>query len=551
MELIHTLPLAVILKQTTMKNKKLPFYIATFIIGIVAIQACKTYYFRSNYNDTNKLLHDTKTMQTKPFLKAHLKNGDVCILKDTWQVDTVQNVVSGQGTRYDFNRNQTFAGNMLISIDSVAIFETNKKILNPEAGRIAALSILAGVDVAVGLICLTNPKACFGSCPTFYLNEKDDFHYSDAEGFSNAIAPSMEYFDIDALNNKPITDNLFSITMKNEALETHCVNDVKLLAYQRKKGERIYQASTNDFYLCENNYLLTKANGNEGDITPLLQNADRQERFSLADENNLSSKEEIYVHFDNVKNYNELGLILNFRQTLMTTYFIYSAIGYMGDEVGDIFAKIETNKETKDKLKSGIKKELGNIDVYLWNEKNNNWELQNGLYETGPIAVNRQILPLKNVASSSKVKLKLVMNKGLWRIDYLALTNIKEKIKPIEISPSNILNKGKVDNGALISINNPDKYLISMPGSEYKFNFVLPNKNTDYELFLYSKGYYLEWMREHWIKDKDLLKLRQMVYNPKRYLKVEAKDYKRYENTMEQEFWNSKIDTKTFSYYEN
>ncbi|MEI6750579.1 MAG: hypothetical protein WCM93_15590, partial [Bacteroidota bacterium] len=139
----------------------------------------------------------------------------------------------------------------------------------------------------------------------------------------------------------------------------------------------------------------------------------------------------------------------------------------------------------------------------------------------------------------------------LWRIDYLALTNIKEKIEPFEISPCSILNKGKVDNTALTAINNPDKYLISMPGSEYKFNFVLPDKNCDYELFLYSKGYYLEWMRKHWIKDQDLMKLKQMVYNPRGYLKEEAKDYKRYESTMEQDFWNSKIDTKTFSYYEN
>ena len=143
------------------------------------------------------------------------------------------------------------------------------------------------------------------------------------------------------------------------------------------------------------------------------------------------------------------------------------------------------------------------------------------------------------------------MNKGLWRLDYVALTNIKEKVKPIEIAPTSILNKGKLDLTALAEIVNPDKYLISMPGSEYKFNFILPSDNTDYELFLYSKGYYLEWMREHWIKDKDLLKLKQMVDNPKKYLKREAKNYKSYELKMEEEFWNSKIDTKLFSYYEN
>lgn len=538
-------------KQTSQTMKKIIIYILTITTAIFGIQACKTYYFRSNYKDTNSLIHATNNIQTKPYLKAHLKNGDVCILRDSWIVDTVTNVLTGTGTKYNFNRIKISEGSISIPIDSVAIFETNKKIKNPEAGRIAALSILAGLDVIAGIICISNPKACFGSCPTFYINENDNFHYADAEGFSNAISPSLEYYDIDALDNKPLFQNTFSITMKNEALETHCVNDVKLLAYPRKKGERVYQSPTNDFYLCENNYTLTEASANEGDITTLLKNEDRQERFSFSDENNLSNKEEVFLSFNNVKNADKLGLVLNFRQTLMTTYFIYSAMGYMGDEVGDIFAKMEINKETKEKLKGGIKKELGNIDIYLWNAQKNDWELQNGVYETGPIAFNRQFIPLDHLSSSSKIKLKLVMNKGLWRIDYVALTNIKDKVKPIEITPTNILNKGKVDNTALLEIKNPEKYLISMPGSEYKFNFTLPSADTDYELFLYSKGYYLEWMREHWLKDKDLLKLKQMVDNPKKYLMVEAKNYKRYETTMEHEFWNSKIDTKTFSYYEN
>jgi len=531
--------------------KKNILYILIITAVIFAIQACKTYYFRSNYKDANSLIHETKDLQTKPFLKAHLKNGDVCILKDSWKIDTTLNIVCGNGTQYDFNRKQIFQGSINIQIDSVAIFETNVKILNPEAGRITALSLMAGLDVVVGLICLTNPKACFGSCPTFYINENDNFHYADAEGFSNAISPSMEYYDIDALNHHSITNNIFSITMKNEALETHCVKDVKILAYPLDNEERVYQSPTNDFYLCENNYSLSLAKADEGDITTLLKNQDRQERFSLSDANNLSSKEEIYLTFDNVKSTDKLGLILNFRQTMMTTYFIYSAMGYMGDEVGDIFAKMETNKDTKDKLKNGIKKELGNIDIYTWSEQKNNWEFQNGFYETGPIAINRQFIPLQNIQSNSNIKIKLVLNKGLWRMDYASLTNIKKQVTPIEISPTTIFNKGKLDNTALGEINSPDKYLLSMPGSEYKFHFTLPSTNTDYELFLYSKGYYLEWMREHWIKDKDLLKLKQMVDNPKKYLREEAKNYKQYEATIEQEFWNSKIDTKTFSYYEN
>jgi hypothetical protein len=235
----------------------------------------------------------------------------------------------------------------------------------------------------------------------------------------------------------------------------------------------------------------------------------------------------------------------------MTTYLIYSAFGYMGDEIGDIMAKMERTDETKEKVKNGIKKELGKIDVYTWNDRKSTWEFRHGFYEVGPIAINRQLIPLQNLSSGSEVKLKLVLNKGYWRLDYAGLTRIKEKVEPVQISPVAVLNKGIPDKQALGDILHPDRYLISMPGSEYRFSFMLPEQNTDYELFLYSKGYYLEWMREHWLKDKDLLKLWQMVNLPKKYLREEAKNYKQYETTMEQQFWESKIDTKTFVYHEN
>jgi len=534
-----------------MKNKKWIYYLGLFIFGMGAIQACKSYHFRSNYKDVNSLMHESKNLQTKLFLKAHLKNGDICILQDSWTIDTLSNSVLGNGTQYDFNREISFKGPLSIPIDSVAIFETNKKLNDSEKSRIGALSILAGVDVILGVICLSSPKACFGSCPTFYINEEDDFHYSDAEGFSNAISPSLEYSDIDALQEVDLNDSVFSITMKNEALETHCINDVLLLAYPKLDNQRIYQSPSNDFYLCENNYLLTKAEGKEGDITHLIDKDDRMERFSLSDPNNLSSKEELYLEFDAIQESEQLGLILNFRQTMMTTYLIYSAMGYMGNEVGDIFARIENDKNTKEKLGNKIEKELGNIDIYVWNDRLSIWDYQSGFNETGPIAINRQFIPLKYNGASSKVKVKIILNSGLWRIDYAALTNIKEKVEPIAISPSTILNKGKLDTKALKSLTAEDEYLISMPGSAFKFEFHLPKADTDYELFLYSKGYYLEWMREHWLKDKDLFKLKELIDNPEKFLKREAELYKEYETTMESEFWNSKIDTKTFSFHEN
>lgn len=540
----------VIFRLLAMKHKIIYICILAAIMGLALIYSCKSYVFRNDYDNANQLLHESKAILVKPFLKAHLKNGDVCILRDTWNVDTITNTVTGIGIRYDFRRTTKYTGTLSIPINEVALFETNTKIVGAENLRIATLAVLAGIDVIVGIICLTNPKACYGSCPTFYINENDNFHYANAEGFTDAITPSMEYGDIDALNVIGEAGKEFSITMRNEALETHCVKSVKLLACPRSPDERVYQTPQNDFYICNRDYPLGTAIAAEGNISSLLLNDDKLERFSPADENNLSSREEIFLTFNNVTAHTDLGLITSFRQTLMSTYLLYSAMGYMGDKVGDYFTMLETNKNNIVQKYEGISRELGGIEVYCWNEPGNKWEYAGEFNERGPIAINRQFLPLPKMSLGSQVKIKLRLNKGLWRIDYTALTHIKQKVTPIEINPKSILNKGVPDNLALKALNSPKDHLVSMPGSSYKFTFGLPNGNKDYELFLYSKGYYLEWMRNHWIKDKNLLKLRQMVYNPRQFLASEAKSYKRYESYMEREFWDSKIDTKTFSYYE-
>ncbi len=533
-------------------RRRILFVVFILLITALIIQSCRSsQQFRTTYSQVNAFIHQTGQLKTKPFLKAHLKNGDICILRNSWTVSDSTNRLNGIGEKYDFNRRIVFQGKISIPIDSVALFETNEKIKNPESGRIAALSVLTGIDLIFGIVCLTNPKACFGSCPTFYLNEKDNFHYADAEGFSNAILPSMEYGDIDALRDFPLSGRSLSLTMKNEALETHCVNDVKLYAFQKNENEQIFHTPANNFYLCGESHQPLRALAEEGDITGLLNNSDRKERFSLSDENNLCSKEEIILYFEEIKDGEPCGLILNFRQTLMTTYFIYSAMGYMGDEVGDVFANVENSAEKREVLENGLKKELGNIDVYVWDVVAARWVFQGGYNETGPIAINRQFMPFNKCGQDGRIKVKLVLNKGLWRIDYAALALVKEKVNPLVIEADSILNKGKIDPEALDAIRDPERHLISMPGSAYKFSFTLPLRHENYAFFLYSKGYYLEWMRSHWIKDKDLIKLHQMVYRPKQYLKAEAKNYKSYEGLMEEEFWNSKIDTKGFTYHDN
>lgn len=527
----------------------LPF-LFILVVGMILFQACKKYYFRSNYTDVNTFIHETQNIKTKPFLKAHTKNGDVYIYTDTWDIDTIAGKINGFGKKYDFNRIEVYSGFLSLAIDSVVIFESNKKIEKKDNSKTAALMILGGLDAVLGLICIVNPKACFGSCPTFYLHPNSNFHYADAEGFSNAIAPSLEYGDIDALNNPTIKDKHFKLYMKNEALETHCIKTIHVLAFPRSNGQRVYHSVNDLFYLCQNKYELKKATANEGEVTNLLQKEDKIERYSLADPKNMSSKEEILLTFDGINKNNKLGLIVDFRQTLMTTYIIYSAMGYMGNQVSDVFAQLEQNPNHRKKLQAGLKKELGNIEVYQWDTPHEKWRLQSSLNETGPIAINKQFIPLQNTTQSAPIKIKIVLNKGLWRIDCVALTEIVKNIDPEVVPVAAIWNKNKMDTTATQQLKDSTQYLFAMPGDEYTLDFDLPNA-TDYELFLYSKGYYLEWMRAQWIKDKNLKKLAQLAHQPQLFLKDEAAAYKEYEKTMERAFWDSRIDTQTFSFYED
>ena len=513
------------------------------------ISACNPYYFRENYREANDFLRDTENMQEKLYLKAHLEDGKVYILRDKWTLDTTQNILKGEGSLYDANRRIMRTGPVNVPIDSIVIFETNKSLDEAERNTAGGLAILGGLDVLFGLICITAPKSCFGSCPTFYINEEDNFHFADAEGFSKAISPSLEYADIDALSH--IATENFSITMKNEALETHCVNQVSLLAVAQRDNERVYQSAEDTFYRCDFEFMTGQALAEEGDITDLLIEADRNERFSLADEQNMLSKEEIYLTFETPSDPENLGLLISFRQSLMTTYLIYSGLDYMGPYVSDIFAKMESNDNIRKQLRNGIKEELGGIEIHVWNEESERWEVQGSFYETGPIAFNKQILPLQNEYYGKVLKVKIVLNRGLWRLDQVALTQIHEEIEPIILTPYEVLNKGKKDPDALNRLKDQEAHLISMPGSAYQFNFTMPDKEQKYELFLQSKGYYLEWMRESWLKESNMRKLHQLVKHPRRYLKTEAKAYKEYEKYMEEVFWNSRIDTRSFSYYDN
>lgn len=483
---------------------------------------------------TSEIIHQYKPSDNLHYMKLHTKEGDVYVLEN-WIYEKDKNVIKGTGYKLDFNRQPVENGEFNISIDKVVIAETNQISGSSGSSALTLVSIITGIFT---IVCLANPKACFGSCPTFYAYDGNDYTIQ-AEGFSSSISPALEETDIDALFHINPPGRNLELKLKNEAYETHVIRKADILALPRKVCNRVFSGADNNFYEVNNITEPIQAIGDEGDISEKICLFDGTERFSPADSNNLAEKEIIDFTF----NYNspgEKGLVIASRQTLLTTFLFYQSLAYMGTSAGSFLANLERNPEVTKSLIDNPRKLLGSIEVIIEKE-DGTFEKVGEVGEHGPISTDIKIVPLGNIPENKEIKIKLRMTKGLWRIDYAAIADILNEVKPIVISPQTSFPL-HTKSGSKVTdlLTYHDSVLVTFPGDAFYLNYELPEDFQNYELFLESGGYYLEWMRDEWLVEENPGKVYQMFLNPKQYFKDLAPQFKQIEAEMEETFWSSK-----------
>lgn len=469
-------------------------------------------------------------------LKVHMKDGSLYMI-NLWSVNDSDNILKARGDHYDYNRKlieSSIDSSFKINLDDVALFETNK--ITGLEGKVAGMTLIMVPSTIVTIICIVDPKACFGSCPTFYAWNGTKMKLM-AEGFSSSIARAFEKSDVDMLYDAATGSKEFRLRLTNEALETHMIEYADLLVFPRQEGRRIYATPGGKYYQSENILKPSSCNGPEGDCLEKVLEMDQSERFTATDPKSLVKKETVDVIFSHAPK-GKLGLVIGSRQTFLTTFLFYQGMAHAGSKFPYYLAQVESGNETMQRHMTRLWDLLGGIEVLVQNDKGK-WVKAGELYEMGPIAADLHLMPLPE-NENDEVRIKLRMTKGLWRIDQLSLVEMDQEVFPERISPSRVLKDTLPDEKAKKLLLESAQYLVTFPGDRYDLIYQLPDPEKDYEVFLYTRGYYLEWMREGWIEEEDMAKMAIMFGFPRQYLKMMGPEFKKLEPFMEEAFWGSR-----------
>jgi hypothetical protein len=472
----------------------------------------------------------------RPFLKAHMKNGEVHVLKE-WSFNDSSSCLLGTGSLLDLNRSTVKAGKFSIKYSDVAIIESNT--LDSKTIPLGGLVMMTGLTGVGAIYCATNPKACFGSCPTFYAWDGSKMALM-AEGFPASIAPALEAEDVDALSTAKPFQRVLLVRVKNEALETHVIKDVRIAALPRPRRGHVFKTASDEFLQATSLTLPSRVLACGQDQTPLFLAADGREYYSLADSLNLAVPETLDIQFASPPS-GEIGLVVTSRQTLMTTFLLYQTLAYMGEGVGYWLAELERGGTDAQMRATAYGRILGKIEI-LVQDGRGDWSAAGSVGETGPIASDSYVVPLGVARAGSPYNLKVRMTKGFWRIDCLALAALGQQAKPVMLEPQGVLCLSSRNHPVGTQLQIGPAPLVQFPGDECELTFLLPEENKQYELFIVSRGYYLEWIRSEWILEESPDRIVEFLTDPSGYLMTMAPLFKKAEPTMEEQFWNSRYE---------
>lgn len=472
-----------------------------------------------------------------PYLIAHMLDGRAIVF-DRWTIHDSTRTVTGEGRTLDANRLVISQGPTTVPVEGVALFETN--VVDLPVGRAAVHGAALAGGVILGVVVLfvvAGASGALGSCPTFYAWDGDTT-ILHAEGFSTSVTPSLEATDVDALARAVPNGRRFEITMTNEALETHVVRYAHLLAARRPAGGRVFAGTEDRLYATTAPRPPARATAPEGDVAAALAAFDGRERASRVDSTDLAAREVLELEFDDPPA-GDPGLVVAARQSLVTSYLFYQGLDDLGPAAGAWMASVERGAPGALSQATGIGDALGGIEV-LVPDPELGWRGVGEVREVGPLAADVRVIPLPAPRTHGALRVQLRLARGAWRLDQVGLVSLGAPVTPVRLVPESVLRDGIENADARARLADTTRTLVTLPGDRYTIRYRLPDHPGEWELFLESRGYYLEWIRESWLASTNLERATLLGLRPREALRALAPEYARREAEFEREFWGTR-----------
>ena len=442
-------------------------------------------------------LHNPVVVTTP--VKAHLLDGSTVIYRDGATVD--QRTVQGQGYRYDLTlRDSTLVS--AISLDSIVGMEAFEQTTNTGASLVMTLLATAGGLALVGGAAV----AIFGSCPTFYTDSAGSAQLQ-AEGFSYSIAPIFESRDIDRLRITQAADGTLRLEVRNEALETHYINQLELLEAVHDADETALVDELNRIVVLGPTIPFRHAIDMRGtDVTDVLSQHDgavyrtdarTMRHAEIGDLDDWITLSAPAPAADSV------AIVLRLRNSLLNTTLLYDVM--LG----------EPGARSLDWVGQDLKQVGPALDVAQWYQQRMgmNVAVSDGftyrviahVRDTGPIAW-KDVAIVVPVLTRDSVRVRLTFPKDNWRIDQVAVAAQVRRTNPEIVRLVDVRDAtAATDTSALASLRNADnRYLQTTPGQYFTAVFrasdTRPASADQHTFFLASQGYYIEWMRPGWLR---------------------------------------------------
>ena len=438
-------------------------------------------------------------------LKVHMTDGSTVLFRSGGVVD--QKTISGTGERYSLT-SSVARSTSSVPLDSVVGVETfqGKRL----TGTSVVVSAAATAATFVGTVTLL--KAIFGSCPTLYADTGRTAALQ-AEGFSYAIAPLLEQRDVDPLRIRPDPNGVIRLELRNEALETHFINHIELLAAKHAAGARVMPDQSNRLVAVSavRSFETARDRANR-DVTGVILSPDGA-LFSSATTITDAAREGdlddwIDLEASNVPPGDSVAVVLRLRNSLLNTVLLYE--GLLGGRDAPDWMETDLQRiSTAIDLSHWYMSTMGLRAIVDGAPVSSGQAYHARLGDVGPLAFRDVAIVLPRASRDGRVRVRLRFVADNWRIDYIGLATSFSRPTATKLAIDRVIapqpasgGAAVVDTAAIGALRESDgRYLETSPGQRMTLEFRAPSGATaETTTYLVAwQGYYREWIRGAWL----------------------------------------------------